>query len=293
MTDRATPSPTDSIDPSSTDPSSTDPRTTAGAPRPKLIEISLPQIVGGALAAATAASLGSRLGVAGTVIGAALASTIAAIASAVYTASLRRTHSGVRSAWHRVARRDRPNRVDQPAGPVPTDADVRVEPVRRRRIHPAGVLVGAIGAFVLAGILVTGVEVLTGRGLDGSTQTTVQQATRAVGARPAVPDTDPTREPTSSEPGAATPASTSQTAADDPEATTTPDPSTSPIPSGPTPSTPTPSTPTSSTAPPADPSGEPSATASSEPSGSENPPAAGGNGSGSESGTDPGAAATP
>src|SRR5919112_2566842 len=60
------------------------------------LDLSPIQVVGGALAAMTAAALGSRFSVEGTVIGAALASVIAAVASALYTASLRRTHDAVR-----------------------------------------------------------------------------------------------------------------------------------------------------------------------------------------------------
>jgi hypothetical protein len=47
--------------------------------------LSVTQIVGGALAAMTAAALGSQLSVAGTVVGAALASIIAAVAGSLYT----------------------------------------------------------------------------------------------------------------------------------------------------------------------------------------------------------------
>ena len=57
----------------------------------KALDLSATQVVGGALAAMTAAALGSQLSVAGTVVGAALASIIAAVAGSLYTASLRRT----------------------------------------------------------------------------------------------------------------------------------------------------------------------------------------------------------
>ena len=65
----------------------------------KGLDLSVTQVVGGALAAMTAAALGSRLSVAGTVIGAALASIIAAVGGALYTASLRHTRDKVRSVW--------------------------------------------------------------------------------------------------------------------------------------------------------------------------------------------------
>jgi hypothetical protein len=60
------------------------------------LNLSLAQVLGGALAAMTAAALGSRFGVEGTVVGAALASVVAALASALYTASLHRTGETVR-----------------------------------------------------------------------------------------------------------------------------------------------------------------------------------------------------
>jgi len=65
----------------------------------KSLDLSITQIVGGALAAMTAAALGSRLSVAGTVVGAALASIIAAVAGSLYTASLRRTHDKVKTVF--------------------------------------------------------------------------------------------------------------------------------------------------------------------------------------------------
>ena len=52
----------------------------------KELDLSATQVVGGALAAMTAAALGSQLSVAGTVVGAALASIIAAVAGSLYTA---------------------------------------------------------------------------------------------------------------------------------------------------------------------------------------------------------------
>ena len=65
----------------------------------KELDLSATQVVGGALAAMTAAALGSQLSVAGTVVGAALASIIAAVAGSLYTASLRRTTDKVKTVW--------------------------------------------------------------------------------------------------------------------------------------------------------------------------------------------------
>lgn len=59
--------------------------------------LSLPQIMAGALAAATAAILGSFLGVIGTIGGAAAASVISTVGAALYQRSLERTRDAVKS----------------------------------------------------------------------------------------------------------------------------------------------------------------------------------------------------
>ncbi|NMO89046.1 hypothetical protein [Actinomycetospora sp. TBRC 11914] len=58
--------------------------------------LSVPQIVAGALAAATAAILGSFMGVAGTIGGAAVASVISTVGSSLYQRSLERTRDAVK-----------------------------------------------------------------------------------------------------------------------------------------------------------------------------------------------------
>lgn len=59
--------------------------------RPPLLDLSLPQLVAGATAAATSAILISRMGLLGTVLGAAAASIVSAIVTA-----------GLVGGWHRV-----------------------------------------------------------------------------------------------------------------------------------------------------------------------------------------------
>lgn len=59
-------------------------------PRPRTIELSLPQIIGGSVAAATAAALSTRLGLVGTIVGAALASVISTVVAASLAAWLHR-----------------------------------------------------------------------------------------------------------------------------------------------------------------------------------------------------------
>src|SRR4051794_26455207 len=66
------------------------------SPAVKSSGLSIPQIVSGALAAATAAILGSFLGVAGTIGGAAVASIISTVGASLYQRSLERTRDAVK-----------------------------------------------------------------------------------------------------------------------------------------------------------------------------------------------------
>ena len=84
-----------------TEPPSEAERSHAEQPPAKVgkLDLSLTKVLGGALAAMTAAALGSRLSVAGTLVGAALASVIAAVAGSLYTASLSHTRDKVKTVW--------------------------------------------------------------------------------------------------------------------------------------------------------------------------------------------------
>lgn len=198
--------------------------------------LSIVQIVGGALAAMTAAALGSRLSLAGTVIGAAFASVVAALASALYTASLRRTTRGVSTVIARV-RPTTPGGSPAPpaAGGTTSVDDTRVAPAAGWVVAAAGadpaadaetsaapsrahigwkrVLIGALLMFVAAALVLTGIELATGRALSGGSGTTVSQV--------AEPDTRPSVAPT----GSPTPSATPSAA---PSATGTPAPGSRP-----------------------------------------------------------------
>src|SRR6476661_9256148 len=80
----------------------------------KVFDLSLTQVAGGALAAMTAAALGSTLGVGGTIAGAALASVVAGVAGSLYTASLRTGREKVRT----VFRGQSTNAASAPPAPV-------------------------------------------------------------------------------------------------------------------------------------------------------------------------------
>lgn len=88
-------------------------------------DIHLSQLVVTALAAITAAFLGSRLGVAGTITGAGLASTISTLAGALYQRSLDRTARTVRTVRSKV-NEVRNGHVGDPATPDTAPSDTAV-----------------------------------------------------------------------------------------------------------------------------------------------------------------------
>ena len=180
----------------------------------KALDLSPTQIVGGALAAMTAAALGSRLSVAGTIVGAALASIIAAVAGSLYTASLRRTSDKVKTVFWT----GQPNEVEEPtvmeiledreghvAGqrshlvvPEPTDPSPH-----RRKLNWKRVLVATLAAFGIAAVSLTAFELATGNALSGEEGTTIQQVRESNVStesdskkKKEAPSEKPTKEPT-------------------------------------------------------------------------------------------------
>jgi hypothetical protein len=152
----------------------------------KSLDLSATQIVGGALAAMTAAALGSRLSAAGTIAGAALASIIVAVAGSLYTASLRRTRDKVKTVFWT----GQPNEVEEPtvmeiledreghvAGQrshlvAPEPADTSPD---RRQLNWKRVFVAALAAFGIAAVSLTVFELATGNAISGGEGTTIQQ----------------------------------------------------------------------------------------------------------------------
>ena len=190
----------------------------------RAIDLSPSQVLGGALAAMTAAAIGSRLGAAGTIIGAAAASVVAAVAGAVYTASLRRTHAKVRTVWSGrwssmpatvEVMGDRADATAANAAPQHTAP--RRAPLfpGRWRIPWKPAAVGALLAFGIAAATLTGLELISGHALSGGEGTTVTQVTQQdAGSGPVKPDPE-------TEGKDKTPAPSS-------ESTQSPEPSTSP-----------------------------------------------------------------
>ncbi|MGH4023953.1 MAG: hypothetical protein ACRDRV_05140 [Pseudonocardiaceae bacterium] len=143
---------------------------------------------------------GSELGAAGTLIGAAGASVICTVTSAVYRASLERSREKVRVLAQRTRplpiSRDRSGAGTGELGTMPSQTDSNVpgsgDPTgsadpetpgsRVRRfltLRWATVVVGSVGAFVLAMMLITGFEWTSGKTLGGGGGTTLGQVARA------------------------------------------------------------------------------------------------------------------
>jgi hypothetical protein len=186
--------------------------------RPRM-DLSLAQTIGGSLAAATAAAIGSRLGLVGTLTGAALVSVVASVAGALYTSSLRRTGHRVSSALRRVG-----------GG----------RPGTRTPLRPRRVLAGALTVFAVAAAGITAVELATGTSLGGRHGSTTAAATLHGGGTdqpapahptPAVPSPQqthtpsPSRTPTpssaASQPPTAAPSLTAPTPSESPAASPT------------------------------------------------------------------------
>jgi hypothetical protein len=242
-----------------------DPTPTKDAKEPETrvskLDLSLTKILGGALAAMTAAALGSRLSVAGTIVGAALASVVAAVAGALYTASLKHTQDKVRTVWTgRTGESDLPTTIEitdthhrptgtwAPAQPSVPQWDPPVAPPRpkpRKPINWKSIVVAALAAFGIAAVSLTTFELISGHALSGGDGTTITQASEPKKAsekkKPASAATEsasPTAEPSSTastlpEPSAPasdepTPAPSGTTTQPTPSASATPTPSGTP-----------------------------------------------------------------
>lgn len=225
---------------------------------PERIGPSIPQIVGSAAAAVSAALVASQLGVAGTLIGAAVASIVSTIAAAYYTSFATRTHDRVRRlSTVSLGNLPRPvagasaDLVENAAGGPGNDGlGPDAEPSHRRL--PRRWWVGAVAAFVLAVAGITAVELglghpVSGAEKSGDSGTSVGTVLRAPASQ-GWPTTPPPT-PTSAEPSASTQSPTgsaTESASASPSATapaptagtqaptTAPGPVSSPVPVAPT-----------------------------------------------------------
>ena len=224
-----------------------DPKPETEQEKKSWLDLSPIQVMGGALAAMTAAGLGSRFSVEGTVVGAALASVIAAMAGALYTASLRRTSVAVRGVLGGRRSHAAGTKGSSAPKPVPggstaaaplsrSTADTLARTSRRRSLVLSSVI-GAAAIFALAGGALTMYEAIAGQALSGGSGTTFSQVQQD-GSEDQPTDKQSPAPTDSAEPGE----------------------------SGPTPTAETSDTPEAESAPTAEPSAEPSVVPSAEPS---------------------------
>lgn len=224
--------------------------------------IRISQVLAGALAAVTAALIGSTMGVAGTVVGAGLASVISTVGGAVYLRSIQRTRESVRTVRAKVVGRSGGATVlvsqEDPNPDELVEADTSdesggqtsdVRPPSDRRLRWPVVLVTALAAFALGMVAITGVEWLRGESLSGNPGTTfgsvVDPHRDSGGQDPVDPPstTTPTTSPTA-------PTSTDKTNTTEQSTTSTPPSSDSSTPSTPPVTTTTSPTTTTGSMPP-------------------------------------------
>jgi hypothetical protein len=158
--------------------------------------IRISQVASGALAAITAAVLGSTMGVAGTVAGAGLASVVTTVGGTLYLRSIHRTKQSVRSVRNLVVTRVGGQDVvveEQRSEPAPDTTTATTEtaeqpdekaedetkqegddqPPASRRLRWPALIAASVLAFTLGMLVVSGVELLRGKSLSGDGATTI------------------------------------------------------------------------------------------------------------------------
>lgn len=202
---------------------------------PHWTDLKVSRVAAAALAAVTSALLGSRLGAEGTLIGAAGASVVTTVATSVYQTSLERSRERVRSMAHRP--RSRPS-VANTVDTLPADQglgdDAEQPPDRSRRSTMwrwGGAVAGALGGFVLAMMMITGIEWASGETVgDNGKGTTIGQVVNSGPQQPSSPrhEAPPSQTPTETPTETSEPPATSTTT---PEPSPTETPTTRPSPS--------------------------------------------------------------
>jgi hypothetical protein len=142
--------------------------------------IRISQVAASALAAVTAALLGSTMGVAGTVIGAGVASVVSTVGGVLYLRSIQRTRDSMLLVRSRVVARagsttvtvTEPASDGKPSGDGEDEEQAQEQPRSRRRTVATAV-VGSLVAFVLGMAVVTGMEWLRGEPFSGGEGTTL------------------------------------------------------------------------------------------------------------------------
>ncbi len=220
-------------------------------------ELSLPKIVAGALAAASAAVASSWLGVAGTVFGAVVVSVVATVGTALYSHSLERSQHAIKETIPVLATRTRADRgaLD---GPETLELSVATSAPVRRPISWSTVVVSCVATLALGFGVLTAFEAVVGKsaseltgsgsGRDTTLSSLVHEGSGSAGkSQPGKPSTSPTGPtPTSAtSPSATTAAPTATTPPTTTGPTTTGPTSTGPTSTGPTSTGPTSTGPTS------------------------------------------------
>ncbi|MFD8390598.1 hypothetical protein ACFV2N_15660 [Streptomyces sp. NPDC059680] len=214
----------------------------------KRIDLSVPQVAGGALAAVVAAKLASYFGVYGTILGAGVVSAVATCGGTLFQHFFKRTGEQLRDATATA----RPREQVPPAAGEFTEGTVYRARVRSRRrpVVAAAVVFGVTMAGITTYELVSGNAFGGGRGTTVSDAVTGRSSSSSTSDVPAgseetpVPSRTPSREH-APDTGGGTAHSATPTPGDSPggEASGGPSPSPTPTPSGSTqaPTTPEPS----------------------------------------------------
>jgi hypothetical protein len=236
---------------------------------PRGLGLSIPQLLAGALAAASAAVAASWLGVAGTVLGAIVASLVASVSTALYKHPLEKSSEALREnlpaiavlpqsrlgTSHRSDGAGQPRAtgstraVEDQAGPA---VEVRPRPKPARRIRWGAVVASAAVMLVLGFAILTGLEGILGKsfaalmGNDGNNGPTISRFVNGNDSKDSDKDPDkPTSQPPSSSPTSEAPTTEAPTTeAPTTEAPTTDAPTTEPSEEAPTTDSPTAAAPT-------------------------------------------------
>jgi hypothetical protein len=216
--------------------------------QPERLSLSATQIVASGLAAVSATVAASYFGIAGTVIGAGLGSVISVIGSAVYSYSIRQTHSRVRQGLDvAVAHRfslDR--RTSAPGGR--TDSRLRTLAAGlRTSVSPRRLALAAGALFLLVLAATTGFELASGRPLAATVSGKQGTGTSLDGGHTSSKPSPPAS--STSVPSVNTSASTSPSASPTPTVTVTVPASSAPATSAPGSDGPTSNPPSSSPVP--------------------------------------------
>jgi hypothetical protein len=142
--------------------------------RKQRLELSIPQLLAGGLAAASAAVVASWLGVAGTVTGAVVASIVAAVSTALYKHSLERSSQVIRETLPVLPDRYRSAYFNNAASET-----TKIEPAKRprrrtgsspaaaRHIRWGAVAISAVLTLVVGFGMLTAVEGVLGKPVEG------------------------------------------------------------------------------------------------------------------------------